>query len=61
MPPALFEVSNITSIEQLLISYHFKCYGMFQAFTKTSDMPYQGEFPALGWAPGSLGNAQQHR
>ena len=28
------EVSNISSIEYLLISYHFKCKGMFQDFTE---------------------------
>ena len=35
MPPTLFEVSNITSIEYLIVSYHFKCQGIFQAFTNT--------------------------
>ena len=33
MPLTLFKVSNITSVEYLLISYHFKCLGMFRAFT----------------------------
>ena len=28
MPPTLFEVSNITNIQYLLISYHFRCYEM---------------------------------
>ena len=33
MPPTLFNASNIPSIENLLIRYHFKCYETSQAFT----------------------------
>ena len=33
-PPTLFKASSITSIKNLKISYHFKCHGTFQAFTK---------------------------
>ena len=33
MHPIIFKASNITGIENLLISYHLKCKGTFQAFT----------------------------
>ena len=33
MPPTLFMTSNITNIENLLISYHFEYYGTFQGLT----------------------------
>ena len=39
MRPTLFKASNNTSVEKLLISYHFKCKGMFQAFTSNIGWP----------------------
>ena len=41
MPSTSFEVSNITSIEYLLISYHLKCQGTFRAFTDVSSDIFQ--------------------
>ena len=34
MHPTLLKASNIVCIENLIISYHFKCQGTFHAFTK---------------------------
>ena len=38
MFPTSFGVSNITCNENLLISYPFKCKGMFLAFSNESDV-----------------------
>ena len=40
MPPTLFEVSNITSIQYLLISYHFKCYEMLHPLSSKEVLKY---------------------
>ena len=40
MPPTLFEVSNITSIQYLLISFHFKCYEMLHPLSSKEVLKY---------------------